>query len=220
MLWTAFYINQDLGDQWEVELDIQHRRQNFGEDDWNFARFYQYQGYRAWLHFNPTNDFTISFSPLMYVHDVPISVDSWFEDVEEQDEFRFSLRMEKEYQHRFFNVSHRYGLEHRQISSDERPGYFWREWRARYLLRLTRPISSNTDLVFYNEAFLSFGSRIQYNVFDQNRTYLGLEFDAGDYLSFELAYMFQIIMQRSGDAFDSVNILYVSAKIRNLFGDR
>lgn len=204
----------------EFELDIQHRRQSSPENRLGFYEIYQYQGYRAWLHYHVSEKLQISLSPLMYVHGVPLSEDGWGFLREPEEEYRFSARLENSYEHRYFDLDHRYGFEFRYRTRYEDLSYFWHEYRTRYMLRFSRKITSNTSMEFYNEVFISFGRYIQYNIFSENRTYLGMRRNVGDNLQIELAYMFLLEKLRSGHNYNVVNVIYVALQFENLFHKR
>jgi len=64
--------------------------------------------------------------------------------------------------------------------------------RVRYLLSFTIPISSNShypSLVLSDELSVQTGKEVVYNVFDQNRTFIGIKQMITKRLSFDLGYM-------------------------------
>jgi hypothetical protein len=106
------------------------------------------------------------------------------------------------------SVAHRYRLEqrwqgHKDPPSDEVTNWV-RSSRFRYQLRATLPLEGKTldphEWYFTgaDEVFISFGSNVQYNVFDQNRAAIALGYKFNKVFRFEAGYMEQLSLKSSG----------------------
>lgn len=93
-------------------------------------------------------------------------------------------------------------------------GYYFNNFRFRYLLGWTFPIiknkSSSTETVFVkiqDEIMVNAGSKIVRNTFDQNRIYFALNYKISNKFSIETGYLNSFQQQPSGDEFLNRNIL-------------
>lgn len=106
------------------------------------------------------------------------------------------------------SYAHRYRLEQRWQGRKEPPSGDVTNWvrtsRFRYQVRATVPLQGKTldphewYLTGANEVFLNFGSNIQYNTFDQNRTVLALGYRFSNTFRLETGYMEQLSLKSSG----------------------
>jgi len=93
-------------------------------------------------------------------------------------------------------------------------GYYFNNFRFRYLLGWTFPIIKNKkasdELVFVkiqDEIMINAGSKIVRNTFDQNRIYFALNYKISNKFSVETGYLNSFQQQPSGDEFFNRNIL-------------
>jgi hypothetical protein len=106
---------------------------------------------------------------------------------------------------------HRYRLEQRWLGQmEERPGGGTRtdSWRYvnrfRYMARATLPLRGATVgprepyVAASDEVFVGFGRQVQLNVFDQNRAYLGVGYQASGHTRVELGYLNQWVLRGNG----------------------
>ena len=72
---------------------------------------------------------------------------------------------------------------------------------------------------FYDEVFLQFGEAVhdKPNVFDQNRIYLGFEYEVFRNLTTSLGYVYGVQERGSGDEFDNMNMLWLVLTFDNVF---
>ncbi|MFN8581784.1 MAG: DUF2490 domain-containing protein [Gemmatimonadaceae bacterium] len=106
------------------------------------------------------------------------------------------------------SFAHRYRLEQRWQGHKNPPSEDVDNWirtnRFRYQLRATVPLQGKTldPHEWYasaaDELFISFGSNVQYNVFDQNRASLALGYRFNKVLRFETGYMEHLALKSSG----------------------
>ena len=65
-LWTKINITKNLCKQFDVGLDMQHRRQNGFENDKNMFHYSMTSSIRLWTYYKLKHNWTIIFSPLAY----------------------------------------------------------------------------------------------------------------------------------------------------------
>lgn len=115
-------------------------------------------------------------------------------------------------------LNSRYRIEARlyQNANDQAlsDGYYFSNFRFRYLLGWTFPIIKNknasNELVFVkiqDEIMVNAGSKIVRNTFDQNRIYFALNYKISNKFSIETGYLNSFQEQPSGDEFFNRNIL-------------
>ncbi|MFN3404363.1 MAG: DUF2490 domain-containing protein [Cytophagaceae bacterium] len=216
-LWLNLSLSKRVRNtNFELSSDVQHRRQSVNNKYFQIAKAYQYQAYRLWLNYRTGNS-VISFSPFMYVHEVPLSDDGWSFIEEPQEEFRPSVRYEQKNESGKIKICNRYGFEYRYRRKTEKRDEAWHEWRIRYMLRLEKSLTESTGLIFQNEVFLSLGKYIQSNIFDHNRTMLALKYNGLENREIVAGYMINQEMLRSGKEFNLIHIIYLSLSFYNVF---
>lgn len=110
-----------------------------------------------------------------------------------------------------FAWNHRYRLEQRWLErlgttgADSAQHLGWNySNRARYLARVTTspgggaPKNGKNYLTAYDEIFISFGRIVRYNVFDQNRAFVGIGHQWSPKLRAELGYLNQFVLRGNG----------------------
>lgn len=212
-LWSSLTLEKKISSKVNADLDIQHRRQSISAENLNIFRAYQYQSYRLWVHYNFNERLRFSLSPAMYVHEVPLSDDGWQFLREPQKEIRPSAALWYMNEHSSVHTSQRYAIEYRYRTSFQNKGFYWPEWRLRYMILLSKDLGENIDVIIQNELFIAFGKFIQYNIFDQNRILAGMEFYGSDKIKIRTGYMFIIDMQRSGKSMNLINILVLGMNL-------
>ncbi|MDQ3190506.1 MAG: DUF2490 domain-containing protein [Bacteroidota bacterium] len=105
---------------------------------------------------------------------------------------------------------HRYRLEQRWIEQTEIPDNltpgtdydFLNRFRYRFLIQVPLGKSTMKDntlfLALSNESFINFGN-VQYNIFDQNRSYLGLGYKFTENSAIQLGYLNHLIVNTDGN---------------------
>lgn len=120
-------------------------------------------------------------------------------------------------------LSHRYRLEQRFVDAykmDEAGSIHFDQVkyanRMRYMLSITLPLNKKEiqkDALFircYDEAFVSFGSNVQRNIFDQNRLYIALGYQLLPATNIQAGYMDQLIFKGDGIHYENNHTLQVS----------
>lgn len=80
--------------------------------------------------------------------------------------------------------------------------------RVRYLLSFTIPINKNPkypSIVLSDELLVQFGKEVVYNVFDQNRLFLGIRQPINKHLSFDMDHMLVNQQKATGYQYDQTN---------------
>jgi hypothetical protein len=114
-------------------------------------------------------------------------------------------------------VSHRYRLESRyfhNISGNElAKGFSFGSMRFRYqfgvdfLLNKPKEEKNAWKLKLVEEVMLNFGNKIKYNLFDQNRVYITLQYAPIKAIAFEIGYLNSFQQRPSGYNYFNRNIL-------------
>lgn len=118
---------------------------------------------------------------------------------------------------KFVTVYHRYRLESRFLQNTDgdalAKGFTFNSMRFRYQLGADFPLykpkadKHALKLRLIDELMLNFGGKIKYNLFDQNRLQLALQYAPVPSLAIEAGYMYWFQQRASGDAYFSRHIL-------------
>jgi hypothetical protein len=115
-------------------------------------------------------------------------------------------------------LNNRYRLEARLYQNTNNgelsDGYYFNNFRFRYLLEWTFPLLKNkktsNEILFakiQDEVMINAGSKIVNNTFDQNRLYFALNYKISNKFSIETGYLNSFQQQTSGDEYLNRNIL-------------
>ena len=114
-------------------------------------------------------------------------------------------------------ISHRYRLEtrvyHNTSGRDLAKGFSFGNMRFRYqfgvdfLLNKPKDEKNAWKLRLADEVMLNFGSKIKYNLFDQNRAYVTLQYAPIQVVAFEIGYLHLFQQRAAGDKYFSRHIL-------------
>jgi hypothetical protein len=116
-------------------------------------------------------------------------------------------------------MNHRYQLEarfyHNTMNDDLTSGYTFSNFRFRYQLGFDYPIIKieNSDklvLKLKDEVMLNIGNQIVRNTFDQNRIYLGINFNVNSKFALEAGYLNWYQQQTNGTSYYNRDILRLS----------
>lgn len=222
VFWGRLILADTINSKFKWEIYLQKRTQSVGTG--NIFAAPHFLSIWPWLNFKLNSATKISLSPIGYF-DSHVFYDK-AEDVKPEGvkEYRVSLRLENEQKLRYFNYSNRYSLEYRMrdlaYNGDYQPN-----WRARYQLRLEKPLfnvlSKEKPLSVFvsEEVFVQFGEAVRNNpnIFDQNRISIGAGYEVIKNVKFSASYL-NIIQQRiSGKDVDHADALWVVLTFDNLF---
>ena len=222
VFWGRLILADTITSKLKWELYLQKRTQSVGTG--NIFEAPHFISLWPWLNYKLTPNTKVSLSPIAYF-DSHVFYDSP-EDVKPEGvkEYRVSARLENEQKLKFFNYSNRYSLEYRMrdlaYNGDYQPN-----WRARYQIRLEKPLpgvlSKDKPLSVFvsEEVFIQFGKAVKNNpnIFDQNRISLGAGYEVFKNVKLSASYL-NIIQQRiSGKDIDNAHALWVVLAFENLF---
>lgn len=115
-----------------------------------------------------------------------------------------------------FNISHRYRTELRPMRNvnstyTEIEDGYKSNVRFRYLVTLDGTVFKKEEqelhIKAFNEVMLNAGKNIARNIFDQNRTSFGMQYNINKCIGLELAYIYWMQQQGNGDTFVSRHIV-------------
>jgi hypothetical protein len=208
IVWYTYIVNWKLNDNWQQITDVSERHfinptaqhlwsirtifKRVINDNWDY-------GFGGSLFIRKLND-PYKTNPLI----VP--------------ELRPHIEFNNTQKLGFGTLNSRYRIEARLYQNTKdgelTDGYYFNNFRFRYLLGWTFPIIKNknesNELVFVkiqDEIMINAGSKIVRNTFDQNRIYLALNCKISNTFSIETGYLNSFQQQSSGDEFLNRNIL-------------
>ncbi len=126
-------------------------------------------------------------------------------------------------------LTHRYRLEQRWIERDRIPDNltpgtqhdYLNRFRYRFLMQLPLNQTSMQEKTLFmalsNESFINFGN-VQYNIFDQNRSYLGLGYKFTENSAIQLGYLNHLIVNIDGKRIANNHNIHLMLTY-NMFGD-
>jgi hypothetical protein len=175
--WVSLNLGMKLSSRFDILADCQIRRDDFGLSA-------QQMQYRAGLNYNINKKASVLLG-YSFIETYP------YGDVNYQispsrvnfPEHRVYQQLVLKDQVGIIELSHRYRLEQRWVASQSvEYSHHIDEWRRtnrfRYNLKFQLPLQGKTidekEWFFggYNEIFINFGSKVRYNLFDQNRSSL------------------------------------------------
>lgn len=208
MVWYTYQQNLKISDRFSLQSDIQERhfysplkqsqfllRSIFKtaiKENWSFGL-----GFAFFLtNTDPSTDYEL---------EVP--------------ELRPCLEFSNRQQFKRVSLSHRYRLESRffqnSAGKELRSGYYFGNMRFRYqfgldiLLNKPKQDRHALKLKIQEEMMLNFGSKIKYNLFDQNRVYILLHYAPVPQLGIEIGYIDLFQQRTAGDDYFNRNILKI-----------
>lgn len=198
--------------KWKWEFYLQKRTQNQGDRSADLFNESQFTSYWFWLNYQASKSLKISISPFGYFNTNLLIAKPSDAEVPGVKEFRWSGRLEHENKFRFFNMYNRYTMEYR-IRDLKHDKVFQPNWRARYMIRLEKPIKLGKKvftLVGNDELMVQFGKAVKNNpnIFDQNRIYIGFGFEPLKNIKINFGYLYTVQQRPSGTEIDKINTLW------------
>ncbi len=204
-VWLGYFNQTRLTDKWGIWLDLHARRTDF-LDRWATQIIRPGITYFANDHLRFTVGYAYARSyPAVGLHTVRPENRLW-------QQVLWTSRQKRLQTQQWIRVEERFN---RKIVNDELQDGHNFNFRFRYLLNLMVPL--NRDFIEPNTLFFAFndeihinaGKQITYNVFDQNRLFLGLGYQFTKGLNLQVGYMNQFQQLPSGNHFNSNNVLRV-----------
>lgn len=208
----------------KLELSVQKRTQNTASDKHNFFKSSQLNSILFWLNFTISKTSKISISPFAYYENFILNTKTNDENLSPVKEYRFSARYANERRSRIVDYGNRYSIEYR-LRDLKHDGIYLSNFRMRYMAKLEKSVigilSRRKPVTFQlnDEVFLQFGKAVHNhpNVFDQNRVYLGFNYEVLRNFRTSLGYLYGFQERNTGDEFDNVNMLWIVLTFENVF---
>ncbi|WP_162910858.1 DUF2490 domain-containing protein [Hymenobacter oligotrophus] len=203
-LWLVYNGSVRLSERWGVATEAQVRRASFGRNP-------QQNLVRAALDYHVTKNLVLS-AGYAYQKSFPYGN---FPAAGRSPENRLYQQVVLRDTDGRVQTQHRYRLEQRWIRRPNDSDYTYSN-RARYQLRLLLPLLGRRlepgmpYLVASDELFIGFGNNVRNNIFDQNRLYGGVGYQASKLLTIEGGYLNQLVQQSSGRVFEHNHTLQLS----------
>ena len=177
-----------------------------------------------WLNYGISKSTHISISPIAY-----FKIHSFYNDINEVKEsgvkeYRISLRVENEQKEKVFSYFNRLGLEYRMRDLKYNGNYI-PNWRARYMLKLEKPLfnilskQQPLSLFLSNEILVQFGEGVKdrSTVFDQDRVSLGVAYEVVKNVKVSMSYLKIVQAKAAAKEYDDINGLWMVITFDNLF---
>jgi hypothetical protein len=208
--WLIYFGDHKISPKWGVHLEAQLRREDLFS---NAQQLLLRPGIN--YHFSPQTFFSIGYA---FVETYPYGdfpVKSKF------PENRLWQQMQIKDQVGKFEMTTRFRLEQRwlklPVQQDDvfLPGDAVYQNRFRLLARFSMPLKGKIIkekswyLSTYEEALISFGKHVGYNIFDQNRLYFALGYRMPKLGRLELGYLSQILNKSNGTQVENNNTLQI-----------
>jgi hypothetical protein len=202
-VWMGYFNQTRLTGKWGFWLDVHGRRTDF-LDRWSTQIIRPGVTYYVNDHFRFTAGYAYARTyPAAGLHTIRPENRLW-------QQVLWTSRQKYLQTQQWIRVEERFN---RKIANDElQEGYNF-NFRFRYLLNLMVPLNrefiqpNTVFLAFNDEIHINAGKQITYNVFDQNRLFVGLGYQFTKGLNVQVGYMNQFQQLPSGNHFNSNNVL-------------
>ncbi len=191
-IWTRLALIKEISPRWETRLDLNYRRQsNFLEHEGNPFHFPQAHLFRVSVAYRTKSNFSVIASPFLYSDNFRLRyVNSQQSTVAvvNQREIRFTLGVQKLLKLSKLQVRPRVMAEYRNFLDTDA------QWRSRVQLHFQYPVykpheSHILSVVAFDEVFHNL-THLDKIVIDQNRSFLGIFYQAGKLFEYQLGYQF------------------------------
>jgi hypothetical protein len=182
-LWIGYFSHVKLKEKWAINSDFQYRTRN-GISQSSQLLFRSGLSYS----FNNKLEVTLGGAHFRFFITDDITRGEWrpWQEVKISDQIGI------------IKISNRFRFEQRfnEIVKDGSPsGNYLFNWRFRHRIDLRVPLKKEKDngnnlhALLGNELMINAGENIQINYFDQNRLYIGLNYEINKQMSVQLQYM-------------------------------
>ncbi|SDL42832.1 DUF2490 domain-containing protein [Siphonobacter aquaeclarae] len=203
--WLGYFNQTRLSDKWGLWLDVHARRTDF-LDRWSAQLIRPGVTYFVKDNVRLTVGYTYARSfPAAGLHTVRPEHRLW-------QQILWTSRQKRLQTQQWIRLEERFN---RKIAADELQEGYQFNYRFRYLLNLMVPLNhafldpKTLFFVFNDEVHLNAGKEITYNVFDQNRFFVGLGYQFNKELNLQVGYMNQFQQLPAGNQFNSNHVLRV-----------
>lgn len=170
VFWGRLVLSDTITHRLKAELYVQKRTQNLPGKN-NILEGDHFFSLWSWFNYQLNKEVRLAISPLGYFESNVFFINPGDEDVSPVREYRWTARVEIE-KKKWLTYANRYSLEYRL--RDRHDGSYQANWRARYQLRVEKPLyffgkrSKPLSFGLSDEVFIQFGKAVRGNpnVFD------------------------------------------------------
>ena len=204
-VWLGYFNQTRLTDKWGIWLDLHARRTDF-LDRWSTQIIRPGITYYLNDHVRLTAGYAYARSfPAAGLHTIRPENRLW-------QQVLWTSRRKRLQTQQWIRLEERFN--HKIANDALQDGYNF-NFRFRYLLNLMVPLNHDfieaktLFLAFNDEIHINAGKQITYNLFDQNRFFVGLGYQFTKGLNMQVGYMNQFQQLPSGNHFNSNNVLRI-----------
>lgn len=200
--WTRLSITYPLSEQWKLETDAQHRRQNnyLDEDKANLLKNNLLNSIRFWGHYKLNKNFGISISPFAYFMNTPLIRSE--RDVQRPSVKEIRHTIAFDFQQSIAPNIHlftRTALEYRNFEGNN-PDF----WRGRQRVGFRYDITKKWSVNVFEEIFLNLNHLPTNSLLEHNRLGLLLNYKPNQHWRIETGYIH--IHRKSPNVENLINI--------------
>lgn len=206
MIWYTYVQNLRINERFSIQTDIQERHFIAPAKQSQFL-------IRSTFKTDIKNNFDFGVGFCFFLTNTDPTLDYNLETPEVRPYIEFNNKQP----FKRVTVSHRYRLESRFFHNTEGrelvKGFSFGSMRFRYQLGidilLNKPLNEKHTfkLRILDEMMLNFGNKIKYNLFDQNRVIISLQYAPIKSIAFEIGYINWFQQRTAGDKYFNRNIL-------------
>jgi len=198
LLWLRYQLKLNINPDWQVVQEVEERTYWF---PWRQHQFLT----RTMLNLKLGKGWSAGAGFTYFEQSLPH--DPSEKDYHDLTELRPQIEISyKQNLSEKIELSHRYWSEFR-IIEQEAGNFKYTNNRSRYKLEIGYSPMTKIKLKAFEEIMFNIGSKVTYNVFDQNRLGLSLQYMPFQNFGFELGYINWFQQRSSGDEFYNRNII-------------
>lgn len=219
--WGRIVLSDKISNKFGWEVYLQERTQNDPAEKLSIFKYHQVTSYWLWIHYQVNKDLRVSVTPFCYFNTI-----AYFPQPAEignrgVNEYRWAVQLEHTQRFKPFQFANRYSIELRYRDITQ-PDDFVPNYRIRYRAKLEKPLKGlkhPVSLILFDEVMFEFGKAVESSpaIFNQNRVYAGVSYEAMKNVKFSLGYMYLTQERLTGTAIDTSNVLWATATFENIF---
>jgi len=222
VFWGRIVLTDKITDKLKWELWLQYRSQN-ANSQLNIFKEPQFSTVWTWLNYTISPKVKVAVTPFSYFNTWPLYASPTDLEASPVKELRWVIRGEHEHKLKYFQLMNRLGVEYRWRDFNNSDRYV-SNYRIRYMLRLEKTVNTGLlskpiTFILNDEVLLQYGDAVKNNasVFDQNRVYLGFNYEVLKNIKFNLGYLYTLQERPSGKEWDHINTLWAIVTFDNVF---
>lgn len=223
LFWGRVVLADTINSRLKWEIWLQRRTQNADGTKIDIFEAPQFSTVWLWLNYNLSKDLKLSITPFSYFKSWPLYVKPSDLEAQPIKEFRWVARVDQQNRLKYFNLINRLAVEYRYRDMMN-TNVYTPNYRLRYMLRFEKSINTTALkrpllLIANDEVMVQFGKSVKNNasLFDQNRIYVGFNYEIFRNVKLNLGYLYTIQERPSGKEFDYINTLWTIVTFDNIF---